>query len=140
MGALERTVESLVVPGHPDFDVLERIKTEILRKVGGEATLRHALPVLIRDAIDFVIDPVRTARTRVQDLDNVEKTFVGLKVEHYFRDLLDVPKGLRDLRIDGLDVDVKNTVGKCACQPPTSRKSRISQRQPDVRCQIAPVG
>jgi hypothetical protein len=43
------------------------------------------------------------------DLDNVEKTFVGLKMEHLVRDMLDVPKGLRDLVIDGIDVDVKNT-------------------------------
>jgi hypothetical protein len=45
----------------------------------------------------------------MSDLDNVEKTFVGLKMEHYVRDMLDVPKGLRDLVIDGIDVDVKNT-------------------------------
>jgi hypothetical protein len=42
-------------------------------------------------------------------LDNVEKTFIGLKLEHFVRDLLDVPKGLRDLVVDGLDVDIKNT-------------------------------
>ena len=29
---------------------------------------------------------------------------------------------------------------KCACQPPTSEKSRISQRRPDVRCQISVGG
>ena len=28
----------------------------------------------------------------------------------------------------------------CACQPPTSEKSRISQRRPDVRCQISVGG
>jgi Restriction endonuclease NaeI len=34
-----------------------------------------------------------------------------LKLEHFVRDMLDVPKGLRDLKIAGLDVDIKNTVG-----------------------------
>jgi hypothetical protein len=65
---------------------------------------------LISEATDFVVDPVRTGRNALSDLDNVEKTFVGLKIEHFFRDFLDVPKGLRDLVIDGMDVDVKNTV------------------------------
>jgi hypothetical protein len=115
-----RARPSKIVPGHPDFDILDRLRAAILGKVGGAAKMRSALPVLIRDAIDFVIDPVRTARTRIGDLDNVEKTFVGLKVEHYFRDLLDVPKGVRDLVIDGLNVDVKNTVGTTWMIPPES--------------------
>jgi hypothetical protein len=34
-----------------------------------------------------------------------------LKIEHYLRDLLDVPRGIkRDMQIDGVDVDIKNTV------------------------------
>jgi len=67
-------------------------------------------PTLIREAIDFVLDPVRTARTQLGDLDKIEKTFIGLKVEHFVRDMLDVPKGVRDLRIAGVDVDIKYSV------------------------------
>lgn len=104
--------------GHPDHEALSKIRAGILARVGGTEALERALPLLIRDAIDFVIDPVRTARTRIEDLDSVEKTFIGLKVEHYLRDLLDVPKGLRDLVIDGVDVDVKNTVGSTWMIPP----------------------
>ena len=83
-----------------------------MKKTKGREGLRQRLPRLIADAIDFVIDPVRTARTKVADLDNVEKTFVGLKIEHFFRDFLDLPKGICDLRIDGFDLDIKNTVGR----------------------------
>ncbi len=114
---------SRVAPGHPDYDLLHRIREAILKRVGGDEKLQRTLPLLIRDAIDFVIDPVRTARTRVQELDNVEKTFIGLKIEHYFRDLLDVPKGLRDLVIEGLDVDVKNTVGSTWMIPPETYRN-----------------
>lgn len=64
------------------------------------------------EAIEFVLDPVRTGRTLIADLDNVEKTFVGLKIEHYIRDLLDAPKGVRDLELLGHDVDIKNTVSR----------------------------
>lgn len=81
------------------------------------------MPVLVQDAIDFVIDPVRTGRTRLVELDNVEKTFVGLKVEHFFRDFIDVPKGIRDLNIDGLDVDIKNTVGTAWTIPPETYRN-----------------
>jgi hypothetical protein len=94
---------------HPDFETLSAIETEILARCGGAAALADRFPQLVRDAVDFLLDPVRTARTRVVELDNVEKTFIGLKLEHFVRDMLDVPKGLRDLVVDGRDVDIKNT-------------------------------
>jgi hypothetical protein len=130
-----------VAPGHPDFETLDKIRSGILTRVGGEKALANTLPLLIRDALDFVIDPVRTARTRVIDLDNVEKTFIGLKVEHYLRDLLDVPKGLRDLVIDGLDVDVKNTVGSTWMIPPETYRTEdpcllIATAEQDGQCSL----
>ena len=64
-----------------------------------------------------------TARTRITELDNVEKTFVGLKLEHFVRDMLDVPKGLRDLHINGTDVDIKNTVGGTWTIPPETYRA-----------------
>lgn len=87
------------------------LKGEIAARCGGMDALRELFPLLVRDAVDFVLDPVRTARTRVAELDNVEKTFIGLKLEHFVRDMLDVPKGVRDLILGGMDVDIKNTVG-----------------------------
>lgn len=103
---------------HPDFVVLNKIAESILIRAGGDENFRSKTPEIIQNAIDFVVDPVRTARTKISELDNVEKTFVGLKVEHFFRDFIDVPKGLRDLSIDGIDVDVKNTVGSTWTIPP----------------------
>jgi hypothetical protein len=97
---------------HPDFSVLAMLRGAIASRAGGLANLQIKFPGIVRDAIDFVLDPVRTARTKVRDLDNVEKTFIGLKLEHFVRDMLDVPKGLRDLRIGDMDVDIKNTVGQ----------------------------
>ena len=103
---------------HQDFESLTAIRDAILGNCGGAAALAAALPTLIADAVDFVVDPVRTARTLISDLDNVEKTFIGLKIEHFLRDFLDFPKGIRDLRIGGVDVDVKTTVGKTWMIPP----------------------
>lgn len=95
-----------------DGVLLAPIAEVIFARTGGADALATKFPAVVREAVDYVIDPVRTARTSVADLDNVEKTFIGLKVEHFVRDLLDVPKGVRDLAIDGVNVDVKNTVGK----------------------------
>lgn len=113
-----RRIASRVDEAHPDFEEIRRIETVIAALVGGLDRLRLEFPGAIRAVIDAIIDPVRTGRTRFDHLDNVEKTFIGLKVEHVLRDLLDVPKGLRDLIIDGMDVDVKNTVRDTWTIPP----------------------
>ncbi len=94
---------------HPDFEMLDQIRRELLRLADGEEELRKQLPIVISDAFEYVVDPVRTARTTLADLDNVEKTFVGLKVEHFFRDFIGLPKGTRDLVVDGVDVDIKHS-------------------------------
>jgi hypothetical protein len=102
---------SRVESTHPDYKLLKMLGDEIARLAGGLSALEERFPLLVRDAIDFLLDPVRTARTKVWELDNVEKTFIGLKLEHFVRDMLDAPKGMRDLVILGIDVDVKNTIG-----------------------------
>lgn len=99
---------SIVVTGHDDFELLSQIEAEIRRRIPDD--ISGKLGELVVDALEFVLDPVRTGRTKIAELDNVEKTFIGLKVEHFVRDLLDAPKGIRDLKLAGHDVDVKNTV------------------------------
>ncbi|MHA7777097.1 NaeI family type II restriction endonuclease [Roseibium sp. M-1] len=101
-----------------DLKKLREIEAELFRLVGGQEVFVSRFPELISDAVDYVIDPVRTARTKVSELDNVEKTFIGLKVEHFLRDFIGVPKGLRDLRLADEDVDVKNTVRRNWMIPP----------------------
>lgn len=105
-----RGIASKIGPDHADYAALAKIRDAIWQRSGGHENLKLKLPILISEAIDFVVDPVRTGRNSLCEIDNVEKTFVGLKIEHFFRDFIDVPKGLRDLVIDGMDVDVKNTV------------------------------
>ena len=113
-----RMLPSTVQPGHPDFEALSKIRTGIYALAGGKSAVDTAFPHAIRDAIDFVLDPIRTGRTEIRELDNVEKTFVGLKIEHYVRDFLGAPKGIRDLEIDGQDVDIKNTLDNSWMIPP----------------------
>jgi Restriction endonuclease NaeI len=127
--------------GHPDFSILARIRDALLTRAGGSDRLKERLPEIIHSAIDFVVDPVRTARNSISDLDNVEKTFIGLKIEHFFRDYLDLPKGIRDLKIDGIDVDVKNTIGTTWMIPPETYRQEeacilIASAQKDRSCRL----
>lgn len=118
---------------HQDYKIVSAIVAEIEKLAGGTEAIREGFPTLVQDAVDFVVDPVRTARTKISDLDNVEKTFIGLKIEHFLRDFLGVPKGLRDLQIGDLDVDVKNTVRSTWMIPPET----FSNEEPCVLVMVA---
>ncbi|HQT43699.1 MAG TPA: NaeI family type II restriction endonuclease [Halothiobacillus sp.] len=96
---------------HPDYLIISRIERVLIEKARGFENLRTKLPKLIRQAIDEVIDTRRTGRVSAQELEKTEKTYIGTKVEILVRDFFDLPKGILDLKIDGLDVDVKNTLG-----------------------------
>ncbi len=130
---------------HPDYEALAKIRDGIFAHAGGEQKLRKELPILIKNAVDFVIDPVRTARTKMSELDKVEKTFIGLKIEHYLRDWLGAPKGLhRDLNIDGVEVDIKNTIGSSWMIPPETFRAEepcllIATAKFDGRCWLGLV-
>jgi len=93
---------------HPDFPLLSRVTKDVKTRLGKRPSAAFAERIL--EAVDFVLDPQRTGRTVIDDLDRVEKTFIGLKVEHFVRDMLDAPSGMRDLRLGDLDVDIKNTI------------------------------
>jgi hypothetical protein len=107
---MRKVPSSRVVVGHPDYPLLATLAVEIEARLGSRPA--DAFVRVMTEAIEFVLDPVRTGRTLLSDLDNVEKTFVGLKIEHYIRDLLDAPKGVRDLELLDHDVDIKNTVSR----------------------------
>lgn len=54
----------------------------------------------------------RTGRWSIEQLEKTEKTYIGTKVEILVRHMLGAPKGSKlDLSIDGVEVDIKNTVG-----------------------------
>lgn len=95
-------------PSHPDLPRLQLVVRAIAKRLGPNPEAAFVERILA--AVDFVLDPARTGRTEIKDLDRVEKTFVGLKVEHQIRDFLGAKPGARDLDLDGISVDIKNTV------------------------------
>ncbi|WP_143276812.1 hypothetical protein [Brevundimonas diminuta] len=90
---MRKVPPSLVLPDHPDHVFLERLASEIDKRLGARPA--DAFVGAVVEAIEFVLDPIRTGRTTLSELDNVEKTFIGLKIEHFVRDLLDADVPLR---------------------------------------------
>ena len=109
---------SIVVPGHLDYDLLSSIANEIDRKAGGRAALANEVPVLLRECIDALINTPRTGRRDFNELEKVEKTFIGTHVEIVIRRFLRLEKGLLDTVILGHDVDIKFTTGDNWTIPP----------------------
>jgi hypothetical protein len=86
--------------------VVKRIESALVRQARGLDRLKAELPVLIRQAIDEVVDAPRTGRVHSRELEKTEKTYIGTKVEILVRNFFRLPKGILDLTIDGMDVDV----------------------------------
>jgi Restriction endonuclease NaeI len=102
--------DSLVAPGHPDFTVISEIEAEILRCSGGLRRLAQFFTQMLRDEIDKLIDTPNTDRRSYSDLEKVEKTYIGTRVEIRLRKFWGFPKGRLDLRIGHHDADVKHTM------------------------------
>lgn len=99
-------------PSHCDYDLMRQLEVAILRHAGGFEKFRTDIPQLLRQAIDEVIDSSRSKRFILSELEKTEKTYIGTKVEILLRNHLGIEKGqILDLSIDGIEVDVKNTIG-----------------------------
>lgn len=96
--------------GVSDQKIVKNIECAILENVGNISSLKINFPKLIRKAIDEVIDTPRTGRLLLEQIEKTEKTYIGTKVEILFRSFIGFPKGILDLNVNGIDVDIKNTV------------------------------
>lgn len=88
----------------------ERVRKRLL----GIPDLSSKVGKALRESIDFVIDGRHTGRYRIEQLEKTEKTFIGTKVEQlllYHLKLPKQPQGKMDTLIDGVDVDIKFTLG-----------------------------
>ena len=101
---------SLIGSEHPDFKILSALEDDILRCSGGLEHLRTFFADMLRDEIDKLIDTPNTDRREYAELEKVEKTYVGTRVEIRLRKFWGYPKGRLDLRIGHLDVDIKHTM------------------------------
>lgn len=102
---------SSVVPGHPDYQLLQELAAELDRRAGGKDVLAQEIPKLLRECIDDVIQTPRTGRRSYDELEKTEKTYIGTRVEIMLRALLSLPRGRLDTVILGYDTDIKHTMG-----------------------------
>lgn len=102
---------SVVTAGHPYFDRLSAIRSDLLARAGGLANIEREIPALLRETIDDVIQTPRTGRRSYEELEKTEKTYIGTRVEIMIRAFFRLPKGRLDLQILGQDADVKFTIG-----------------------------
>ncbi|MEN3930557.1 NaeI family type II restriction endonuclease [Microvirga sp. W0021] len=98
---------------HSDYEIISPIVNYIIGRVGNIDQLSLKIPPIFRQAVDEVIDAPRTNRFTIDELEKTEKTYLGTKVEILLRNLLKLPKGnILDLSIEGVEVDIKNTIGQ----------------------------
>ena len=94
-----------------DTSLLRSLEKAILRNAKGTDRFHREIPVLLRRSIDEVIDSARTDRVTLDETEKTEKTYLGTKVEVLLRNFLGFPKGkILDLSVDGIEVDIKNTM------------------------------
>jgi hypothetical protein len=105
-------------PAHPDFKIISTVERAILA-VRPIQDIRRDIPQMFRDAIDSVIDTPNTRRRSYADLEKVEKTYIGTRIEILLRAYLKAPRGkVLDLLLGGVETDVKHTMGSNWMIPP----------------------
>ncbi|MFC6434103.1 NaeI family type II restriction endonuclease [Novosphingobium resinovorum] len=98
--------------------LLKSLADEIESRAGGASPLADEMPIMLRECIDALINTPRTGRRDFNDLEKVEKTFIGTHVEIVVRKFLRLEKGILDTVILGHDVDIKFTTGDNWTIPP----------------------
>ncbi|KXS54182.1 MAG: type 2 restriction enzyme naeI [Marinobacter sp. T13-3] len=98
---------------YPDQSDITWIARSIIEKTGGPDEIESFFGPKLRQSLDEVIDMPRTGRYCLAQTEKTEKTYVGTKVEIVLRHELNLERGHKlDARINGYEVDIKNTTGK----------------------------
>ena len=94
---------------------LDKVEEALL----GISNIKQKLLEGVARAIDEVVDPIRSARWQISDLDQPEKTVFGIRVENVLRMELELERSTKlDMKIAGEDVDVKFTIYSNWAIPP----------------------
>lgn len=92
---------------------MEKIKWDLVQRVGDEKQFAKRVGQMLRDAVDYVVDAPTLYRYSAESLDPDEKTAIGKRIERLLRFEFDLPKGKKlDIQLGGEDVDIKTTMRK----------------------------
>lgn len=70
----QKLPDSLIAPGHADYDLLIELASEITARAGGALVLQERFPAMLRRCIDDVIMTPKTGRRAYEELEKTEKT------------------------------------------------------------------
>jgi len=100
---------------NPSDEELDRVEQSLRAIPDIKAKLLNG----IARAVDEVVDPVRSARWAIDELDQPEKTVIGIRVENVLRmDLALERSNHLDMKVAGVNVDVKFTIKSNWTIPP----------------------
>lgn len=106
-GALIEVPGTLEEPASGDGSVDEPLNT-VVEWFRQQDNLEERFGVALRQALDEVLDGMRTGRFDVEELEKNEKTYLGTKVEIVVRAAFGLPRGdLMDYKVAGYEVDAK---------------------------------
>jgi hypothetical protein len=99
--------------GTRDSELIQRLEQAILRNAGGPDRFKREVPILLRKAIDEVIDSARTGRFTLDETEINERIYLGVKVRIQMRNLLKLPKGkVLDSSLGGAEVGIQSTINQ----------------------------
>ena len=94
-----------------DREKIKQLAEAMLKSAGGLSRFKKALPLLLREAIDEVIDAPRTNRSGLNQTKMNERTYLAAKVRLRLRNLLKLPRGRTlDIFANGTDVAIQSTI------------------------------
>jgi Restriction endonuclease NaeI len=109
----------LPLKGCEDAEQIRRLEEAILRGAGGLARLKKTVPLLLREAIDDVIDAPRTNRSALDQTKINERIYLATKVKVRLRTLLELPRGrVLDVFADGVEAAIQSTIRQTWQIPP----------------------
>jgi hypothetical protein len=104
---------------NPDSLLVDQLEKAILRNAGGLEKFKKKIPILLRKAMDEVIDSARTNRFTLDETKINERIYLGTKVRVQLRNCLKLLTGkMPDLGSGETKVGIQSTIRKTWSIPP----------------------
>jgi len=105
--------------GNPDSLLIEQLEKAILKNAGGLERFKKEIPLLLRKAIDEVIDSARTNRSTLNETKINERIYLGTKIRVQLRNRLKLAKGrIINPCFGGTEIGIQSTIGQTWSVPP----------------------
>lgn len=95
----------------PDLLLVDQLEMAILRNAGGIVRFKKVIPLLLRKAIDEVIDSARTNRFTLDETKINERIYLGTKIRVQLRSRLKLTKEkMFDLGFGETEIGIQSTI------------------------------